>query len=79
MDSGRDPHQITLRAVVLAVPPMRSLTSQCTARGEFDVFAGRKESTALRGRTGCLCDPGSCFCQCLWLDASEEGGKLPKS
>lgn len=72
-------HQITFRAVVLAAPPVRSLTSHWTARGGFEVFASRSERTALRGRTSCLRGPGSCFCQCLWLDASEEGGKLPKS
>lgn len=79
LDSGRDPHQITFRAVVLAVPPMRSLTSHWTAQGGFDVFASRNKTSAPRGRTSCLHGPGSCFCQCLWLDASEEGGKLPKS
>lgn len=79
MRSGRGPHHITLKAIVSAVIPTRTPTLHVTARSGFDVFVSGNERTAPCGRAGCLCGPGSCFCQCLWLDASEEGKKLPKS
>lgn len=78
MSCGRGPHQITLKSVVSAVVPMRSLSSRFTAQSAFDVFVSGNERTAPWGRAGCLCGPGSCFCQCLWLDASEEGKKTPQ-